>query len=121
MDVQCPIIRDSTIIVPLTHLVRQQFLQTFQQIIHITTGEGNAKGGEVGVVIVGGPKEVGEGTGLFEGKGASRNCDAAKHGAGIKMRKGPQIIDGADLRSSALEAMENPLPNLLAACVHLIL
>ena len=37
------------------------------------------------------------------------------------MRKGPQIIDGADLGSTALGATENPLPNLLAACVHLIL
>ena len=126
MDVQCPISRHSTIILPLTHLVRQRFLQTFQQIIHIRTGEGNAKGGEVEVVIVGGPKEVGEGTGLCEGKGASRHCDAAnlkhlKHGAGIKMRKGPQIINGADLGSTALGAMENPMSNLMAACVHLIL
>ena len=72
-------------------------------------------------MIVGGPKEVGEGTGLFGGKGASRHCDAAKHGTGIKMRKGPQIIDGADLGSTALGAIENPLPNLMAACVHLIL
>ena len=45
----------------------------------------------MGVVIVGGAKEV------FEGKGASRHCDAAKHGAGIKTWQGPQIIDGADL------------------------
>ena len=58
---------------------------------------------------------------MFEGKAASRHCDAAKHSTGIKMRNGPQIIDGADLGSTALGAMENPLPNLLAACVHLIL
>ena len=117
MDVQRPISRHRTIILPLTHLVRHLFLQTFQQIIHIRTGEGNTEGGEVGVVIVGGPKEVGEGTGLLGGKGASCHCDAAKHGTGIKMRKGPQIVDRADLGSTA---MENPLPNLLAACVHLI-
>ena len=29
------------------------------------------------------------------------------------MRNGPQIIDGADLGTTALGAMENPLPNLL--------
>ena len=75
----------------------------------------------MGVVIVGGPKEVGEGTGLFGGKGASCHRDAAKHGTNIKMRKGPQIVDRADLGSTALGAMEKPLPNLLAACVHLIL
>ena len=67
----------------------------------------------MGVVIVRGPKEVVEGTGLFEGKGALCHCDAAEHATGIKMRKGPQIIDGANLVSTALGAMENPLPNLL--------
>ena len=72
----------------------------------------------MGIVIVGGPKELGEGLGLFGGKGASRHCDAAKHGTNIKMRKGPQIINRADLGSTALWAMENPLSNLLA-CVDL--
>ena len=72
-------------------------------------------------MIVGGPNEVGEGAGLLGGKGASCHCDAAKHGTGIKMRKGPQVINRTDLGSCALGAMENPLPNLLAACVHLLL
>ena len=60
-------------------------------------------------MIVGGHKEVGEGTGLFGGKGALRHRDAAKHGTDIKMGKSPQIIDRADLGSTALGAMENPL------------
>ena len=36
-------------------------------------------------------------------------------------RRCSQIVDRADLGSTALGAMENPLPNLLAACVHLLL
>ena len=48
MDVHRPISRHRTIILPLTHLVWQLFVQNFQQIIQIRTWEGTAEGGEVG-------------------------------------------------------------------------
>ena len=79
---------------PLAPLIRQLRLQTMQQILHILAREANTEGGEVEVVIVGGSNEVGEGVGLLGGKGAWCHCHAAKHGADIKMRKGPQIING---------------------------